>query len=174
MRIKYFSENTLRSFSVRPKFTLVHIGIPVLLFSIIAIWYGMASGIFTFGIIHSKLIYILPFTLFIFPSLLEETFFRAVLIPNDTKDKGALKIIFYLSISTLLFVLWHPLNALTINPSAQDYFLDGRFLFIATLLGLVCGYTYIYSRSIWIPIAIHWLTVVVWVFFLGGRNLILE
>jgi len=38
---KYFSENTLRSFAVRPKVTLVRIGIPVLLFSIIAIWYGI-------------------------------------------------------------------------------------------------------------------------------------
>jgi predicted Abi (CAAX) family protease len=30
------------------------------------------------------------------------------------------------------------------------------------------------SRCLWMPIIIHWLTVVVWVIFLGGRNKLLE
>jgi predicted Abi (CAAX) family protease len=76
--------------------------------------------------------------------------------------------------STLLFVAWHPLNALTINPSAPALFLDPAFLLISAALGITCGYSYVVSKSLWVPVLIHWATVVVWVFFLGGRNLVLE
>jgi len=71
-------------------------------------------------------------------------------------------------------VVWHPLNALTFNTAANPLFLDPAFLIIVTLLGLTCGYSYALSRSLWVPIIIHWATVTVWVLFLGGRNLVLE
>ena len=38
---------------------------------------------------------------------------------------------------------------------------------------MVCSIGYILSRSLWVPVLIHWVTVVVWVSFLGGRNLLL-
>ncbi|WP_366517676.1 CPBP family glutamic-type intramembrane protease [uncultured Marinobacter sp.] len=41
-------------------------------------------------------------------------------------------------------------------------------------MGITCGYAYVLSRSIWVPVIIHWVTVTVWVLFLGGRNLVLE
>jgi predicted Abi (CAAX) family protease len=41
-------------------------------------------------------------------------------------------------------------------------------------MGLTCAYAYVLSRSIWVPVIIHWVAVTVWVLFLGGRNLVLE
>ncbi len=70
--------------------------------------------------------------------------------------------------------MWHPLNAVTLNRSAIPVFLDPAFLVIVAALGLTCGYSYVVSKSIWVPIFIHWATVVVWVLFLGGQNLVLE
>jgi predicted Abi (CAAX) family protease len=84
------------------------------------------------------------------------------------------RIIAYIAISTAVFVLWHPANALTINTAAVPVFLNTAFLLIVALLGITCSVSYVLSRSLWTPIIIHWLTVVVWVIFLGGRNLLLE
>jgi predicted Abi (CAAX) family protease len=118
-------------------------------------------------------VFLLPLWLLIFPSILEEAFFRGVLIPNNTKEKGFGHVVFYTLLSTSVFILWHPLGALTINPVAREIFLNPSFLFIVFCLGLICSLSYIYSKSLWWPIAIHWLTVLLWVLFLGGHNLVL-
>jgi membrane protease YdiL (CAAX protease family) len=170
----YILNNTLKGFTAKPRFCSKRVIIPTAFFIVIAFGYGYVSGLLEIKLIRSNFILILPFTLFVFPALLEEIVFRGLLIPIDTKNKDELQIVKYIAISTIAFVLWHPLNALTINQGAQLYFLDGRFLFITTILGITCSYTYIYTKSIWIPVTIHWLTVIVWVFLLGGRNLVLE
>jgi len=144
------------------------------LFTVIALAIGLSTGLLNYEVIDSKLVYILPFTLFIFPSMFEELIFRGLIIPNDTASKGAKSILFYSLLSTALFIAWHPLNALTINTTAQGFFLDPWFLVIVFVLGMVCSLGYIFSRSLWVPIIMHWLTVIAWVFLLGGRNLILE
>ncbi len=56
----------------------------------------------------------------------------------------------------------------------RSLFLNPWFLVITGALGVTCGYGYALSRSIWVPVIIHWVTVSVWVLFLGGRNLVLE
>jgi predicted Abi (CAAX) family protease len=141
---------------------------------VISLLIGFTSGLLEIEFLRSRFVILLPIILFIFPSFLEESFFRGILIPINTKEQGKKKIIFYICLSTLSFVLWHPLNALTINPTAKIFFLDPYFLLITCLLGLTCSFSYIYSRSLWLPILIHWATVVVWVIFLGGRNMVLE
>jgi len=148
--------------------------LPFPIFIIVALGIGFYSGLFHFGFLNRKIGFLLFFTTFVFPSFLEEAFFRGLLIPNDAIQHGIGRILLYLFISTLLFVLWHPLNALTINPGAVSFFLNPSFLLITALLGLTCGISYILSHSLWIPVIIHWLTVLMWVFFLGGRNKILE
>jgi predicted Abi (CAAX) family protease len=142
-------------------------------YSFIALVTGFTANLFKVGLVESKFLFLLPLSLLIFPSLLEEAFFRGVLIPNNTKEKGYGSIVFYTLLSTFVFLLWHPLGALTINPVAREIFLNPSFLFIVFCLGLVCSLSYIYSRSLWWPIAIHWLTVLLWVLFLGGHNLVL-
>ena len=143
-------------------------------YAVISFVIGFGSGLLRFELISAELAPLLLFTLFIFPSLLEEAFFRGVLIPRETLERGRRRIVLALIWSTVLFVLWHPFNALTFNHSAIPIFLDPAFLLIVAALGITCGYGYVVSKSIWVPVLIHWATVVVWVFFLGGRNLVLE
>lgn len=171
---EYIVANVVPGITRKPQLLDRRVLLPFLLFSSVSLAYGMATGIFELGILDSELAPVLPFTLFVFPAFLEELFFRGLLIPLNTTGTGRGGKAIPLASSTVLFVLWHPLNALTINPGAQAYFLDPQFLLFVALLGATCGYTYLHSKSLWVPVIIHWATVVVWVFFLGGRNLILE
>ena len=144
-----------------------------ILFAAIAMTIGFSTGLLAFVSLESDLIYVLPFAMFFFPSLFEEILFRGLLIPNDTVLRGTKTILKRSLFSSIIFVLWHPLNALTINPGAKNFFLDPWFLLIVFVLGMICSLGYIFSRSLWVPTIMHWLTVLVWVLFLGGRNLIL-
>ena len=146
--------------------------VPVYVCASLAI--GFYAELFSVGIIDHTMTFVLPFSLFVVPSLLEEVFFRGILIPNNAATQSKSRIAAYISVSTAAFVLWHPANALTINTTAAPVFLNPAFLLIVALLGLTCSVSYVLSRSIWTPIIIHWLTVVIWVIFLGGRNLLLE
>ncbi|MCI5144128.1 MAG: CPBP family intramembrane metalloprotease [Candidatus Electrothrix sp. AR3] len=172
--IKYLKNNLLSGYKVSP---IQKIGLSLsltLIFTFIALFIGNIGNLYRPQILNSWLIYILPLSLFIFPSFLEESFFRGILIPNNTKEKGPKTILVLTLISATLFTIWHPLNALTINLSAKEVFLNPYFLIIVFCLGVICSLSYIYSKSLWAPIIIHWTTTVIWVIFLGGRNLILE
>ena len=142
-------------------------------YAVAALLIGFTGGLFRVARLESELVYVLPLILFVFPSFLEEAVFRGILIPNNTCERGRAAIIKATLFSSVLFVLWHPLNALTINPRAQAIFLDPVFLLIAFLLGISTALSYIYSRSLWVPVIIHWLSVLTWVYFLGGHNLVL-
>ncbi len=172
--ITYLKSNLVAGLKSRPlneiRLTIVFV-VP---YAVLALFIGFYSGLFKPGIADSKLFYFLPFTLFIFPSFLEEVFFRGIIIPHNTLEKGLKSVIISTMISTVLFVLWHPLNSLTINPKAQPIFLNPYFLAITFFLGISCSLSYICTKSLWVPVIIHWLNVLVWVLFLGGRNSILE
>lgn len=140
----------------------------------VALGVGFAAGLFRFAVLPLPTAALLTVTLFVFPSLVEEAVFRGLLIPRDVAQRGFGRAAANVALSTLIFVAWHPLNALVFNHSAVSIFLNPWFLLIATVLGVTCGYAYVVSRSIWVPVIIHWATVFVWVIFLGGRNLVLE
>jgi uncharacterized protein len=106
-----------------------------------------------------------PIVLLVMPSLVEEFFFRAVLLPHPVEVISPRTQFFWASVSLMAFVASHPINGLV---SRRWVFLDPVFLVLATLLGIVCTITYLKSGSIWVPILFHWLTVVVWIMFLGG------
>lgn len=146
----------------------------VLTYSLAAIAIGFLSGVYTVGQLDLQKFWFLPLTLFLFPAIPEEFFFRGLLIPRNAIELPWQRSVYYVIFSAFAFTIWHPLNAFTVNPTAQPFFLNPFFLVIVFLLGLACGYCYLLSRSIWVPVLIHWLTVVVWVLFLGGRNLVLE
>ena len=135
---------------------------------------GFTTGMLEFGILRSNLVYILPFTMIVMPALLEESVFRGLMVPRDALMHGRVRTSVYLAVSTLLFVIWHPVNALLYNHGAIELFLNPFFLIMVGLLGLACGVGYIVSKSLWVPIIIHWITVMVWVILLGGRNFILD
>jgi len=170
----YLKKNLLQGFKVSPFRAPLKSSMLVPVYVCASLIIGFHAGLFSVGIIDHPMSVVLPFSLFVFPSLLEEAFFRGVIIPNNAFTRSKNRIAAYITISTAAFVLWHPVNALTINTTAAELFLNPVFLLIVALLGITCSVSYILSRSLWTPIIIHWLTVAVWVFFLGGRNILLE
>lgn len=105
--------------------------------------------------------------LFLFPALGEELLFRALLLPTRFDGVGVMAQVPWVALSVGLFVAWHPLLARTRRDPLRTLLADRRFLVQATLLGLACSLAYLVSGSIWPPVLIHWLTVVVWL--LGHR-----
>jgi predicted Abi (CAAX) family protease len=166
-------KNLARSFAASPCSHWKTWGPWFCLYAVAALGIGFASGLFTLSFLDLRRFWFLPVTLLFFPCIPEEFFFRGLLIHREVLDRGGKRAAAQIGLSALLFTLWHPLNALTINKSAQPFFLNSWFLGITLLLGLTCGYAYVRSRSLWTPILIHWLTVLGWVICLGGRNLVL-
>jgi predicted Abi (CAAX) family protease len=105
--------------------------------------------------------------LFFFPALQEELLFRALLLPSALEGVSPLALVPWVALSVGLFVAWHPLLAGTRRDPLRTLLQDPRFLVQVTLLGLACSLAYLVSGSIWPPVLIHWLTVVVWL--LGHR-----
>ena len=58
-------------------------------FVVISVAIGFPAGLLNVEPMTSKSAVLLPLTLFIFPSLLEEAFFRGSLIPRNIVDAGA-------------------------------------------------------------------------------------
>jgi predicted Abi (CAAX) family protease len=105
--------------------------------------------------------------LFVFPALGEELLFRVLLLPSSFDGVRPLALVPWVALSVGLFVAWHPLMARTRRDPLRILLRDPRFLVQVTLLGLACSLAYLVSGSIWPPVLIHWLTVVVWL--LGHR-----
>jgi predicted Abi (CAAX) family protease len=171
--ISYLKDNLLKGLKVSPFKAPVKSLILVPIYVCTSLAIGFYTGLFSVKVVDHPMSFVLPFSLFIFASLLEEVFFRRVLIPNNAVNHGRKRIAMYIVVSTSAFVLWHPLSALTVNRTAATMFLNPSFLLIAAAQGITCSISYVVSRSLWTPIIIHWLTVVVWVVFLGGRNRLL-
>lgn len=102
------------------------------------------------------------------PAISEELFFRVLLIPHPQENARTGAIWFWGSMSLVLFIIYHPLNAVTFFPTGRKTFFHPVFLLLAAVLGMVCSMVYLQSGSLWLPVIIHWLVVVVWLVFLGG------
>lgn len=106
--------------------------------------------------------------LLLLPAVVEELVFRVLLLPRPSQTSDLTTWLVWGTVSLVLFVLYHPLNALTLFPAARQLFADLLFLLLAAGLGFVCSVAYWLSGSLWTPVAIHWIVVVVWLLFLGG------
>ncbi|MEW5856659.1 MAG: CPBP family glutamic-type intramembrane protease [Cyanobacteriota bacterium] len=102
------------------------------------------------------------------PAISEELFFRILLLPHPTENATPATLWLWGCISLVMFIIYHPLNAVTFYPDGLQTFFNPVFLFLAALLGVICTLAYFQSGSLWIPVAIHWLIVVVWLLLLGG------
>lgn len=102
------------------------------------------------------------------PALSEEVCFRVLLLPHPTELVSPATTAFWTILSLLLFLLYHPLNALSFFPAGRKIFLNPVFLLLALILGLACSIAYLHTGSLWIPMVIHWLVVVIWLLLLGG------
>lgn len=102
------------------------------------------------------------------PAILEEIFFRVFLLSTSTEAKSTTTLYLWVLVSLILFVIYHPLNAITFFPAGRKTFFKPVFLFSAALLGLICAIAYLKSGSLWVAVFVHWFVVVVWLIFLGG------
>ena len=91
---------------------------------------------------------------FLFPALTEEIVFRGWL----NKEQSVSSI----TISTIVFVLWHPVGAFLFIPEAFEDFTDLRFLFLVAVFGVYFALARKQSQSIWSAIVCHWVVVVAW------------
>jgi predicted Abi (CAAX) family protease len=141
------------------------IAILLLVYGFVAIFIGIK---WRFIIIESQLslpkILSVATVAFVAPALLEELFFRVVLIPHPTENIVNAKLWFYIILSLFLFVIYHPLNVFVRHNTFKDFV----FLLLATLLGITCTIAYLKTGSLWSPVIIHWIVVVVWILCLGG------
>ncbi|WP_226591035.1 CPBP family glutamic-type intramembrane protease [Microseira wollei] len=105
---------------------------------------------------------------FFFPGVSEELFVRVLLLPHPSENASISAHWLWACISLAVFIVYHPLNALSFFPAGRPTFFNPVFLLLAALLGIVCTIAYLKSGSLWLPVAIHWLVVVVWLLLLGG------
>ena len=104
------------------------------------------------------------------PSLGEELLFRVALLPKPEPETAMPKVRF--AAALVLFVLWHPLQALFTTDARAAIFLDPWFLLAVAALGAACTRIYWASRSIWPAVFLHWLAVVGWKALAGGPELL--
>ncbi|UZQ54508.1 CPBP family glutamic-type intramembrane protease [Trichothermofontia sichuanensis B231] len=108
--------------------------------------------------------------LFFLPALGEEIVFRICLIPNITEGVPMVSWLAWAAFSLGLFVAYHPLAACSIYKAGYPTFLSPAFLLLATWLGVICTLIYGVTGSLWLPVWVHWLVVVVWILGLGGAQ----
>ncbi len=103
----------------------------------------------------------------IVPALGEELLFRAALLPRAEEGRSSVGPV---AISTTLFVLWHPPQALLFGPHWAVVVLDPWFLACVAALGFASARLYLRAGSIWPSVLIHWAVVVAWKALLGGPS----
>lgn len=142
----------------------------LVLFGIIVIPLGLLDGLMTLNP-HDLPWRVKPLIILralVFPAVVEEGFWRVLLLPHKTERMGNGKR-WLLGLPILaMFVLMHPLNGMTFYPAAFTIFTNPVFLISTTLLGLICMMAYWRSGSLWVPAAIHWVIVVMWLLVFGG------
>lgn len=137
------------------------------IYAALALAIGLGTGILEPGWPSILEAVLRPVGLLLFPALIEEFVFRGILMPRSLTDASWRRQWTAIGLSTVVFVLHHPMNHFLIGFTDTLLFVDPGFLVIVAALGVTCGFAYLRSGSLWAPIAIHWATVVVWNLFLG-------
>ncbi len=138
----------------------------------LALALGVASGFLSLPMQWPPLAEALPrlAKLLLLPALVEELLFRVLLIPHPIEGFPWQSLLAWNALSLGLFVLYHPVAARLWYPQARALFEDPRFLFQAALLGVACSLAYGFTGSLWPPVLIHWLAVVIWLEPFRGRE----
>lgn len=143
-------------------------------YAAIALLYGVKSRFLTLssigvrGWLHPSWL----LRLFVMPAVIEEILFRVFLLPHPLEGVTPFRWMLWSALSLLLFLMYHPVNALLFYPPGRPLFWDRRFLTLALLLGLTCTVVYGLTGAFWAIVLIHWLVVVVWLKGLGGNQLL--
>lgn len=125
---------------------------------------GLASGFLRWQLPSSLWVAIgVLLRALLMPGLSEELFFRVLLIPHPSESVSLTTRRTWVGVSWISFVLYHPLN-----PAAPAFFGEPIFLLGAGLLGIACTIAYLQCGSLWTPVMIHWLAVVIWLLLFDG------
>jgi len=127
---------------------------------------GILSGFLQPSEHNGKKIAATSIRTFFFPSLIEELFWRVILLPPNC------------SWWTLIgwncaYVLFHIPFSYAMSPfvpGAPNTFLDKRFLSIAFCLGLASSAAMRWTGHVIFPTVVHWIPVVVWLMKFGGEE----
>jgi predicted Abi (CAAX) family protease len=158
------------AFSTIPDFTdWLVAAMLVLVYSAIALTVGFWSGFLQVDVQTSQRTIVgVLIGCFLSPGITEEILFRVLILPHPEENVSGLVLWLWGCVSLALFVVYHPLNALTFYPAGRSTFMNPVFLMLAAVLGAACSIAYLHSGSIWPAVAIHWLAVTVWLLLLGG------
>ncbi len=144
------------------------------LFGLLAFPLGLASGLLRppWRQLTAKAWLRLGASLVLMPALLEEGLFRVLLLPRRVLELEPLGQAGWVALSVGLFVLYHPVSGWLWYPEGRWLFQQGRFLVPCSLLGLVCVIAYACTGSLWAPMLLHWITLLIWLGPCdGGRDL---
>jgi len=108
------------------------------------------------------------------PALVEEMIFRVFILPHSNERITTESWLIWAGASLFLFLIYHPINALTLYKAGYPTFLNSTFLLLASLLGIACTLAYSLTGSIWSPVVVHWLVVAIWLCYLGGYQQLTE
>jgi predicted Abi (CAAX) family protease len=145
-----------------------------LVFLVVAFPLGLMTGLLHPGMptVQPMQILMTLLVVLVHPAFVEEFIFRVVLLPRDAAQTPRVRLAALVVVSLALYVGSHPVNAILFRPQVLTLFESPAYLTVTTLLGMTCTAAYFLSRSIWPPVVIHWLTVVLWLFLLGGQALL--
>ena len=141
----------------------------LLIYSAIALPIGLSQGFLQYQPwpIDRASALKLALKLFFLPAMLEELIFRVLLLPTLQVATWQMWSVWAIG-SLCLFVVYHPLNALTCYKVGNPTFFDRRFLVLTLLLGVTCTVTYAFTSSLLLITLIHWIVVLSWLLRLGG------
>lgn len=141
----------------------------LLIYGAIALIFGFSQGFLQYKIWKADRLGTLKLglKLFFLPALVEELLFRVLLLPTPKATTWYVWGIWAIA-SLMIFVAYHPLNALTFYKIGNPTFFDRRFLILTALLGVTCITTYAFTHSLLLITVIHWVVVLVWLVRLGG------
>lgn len=146
------------------------LALPLLGLAIILLLIGFKSGLLKVDLLQKswgEIAKIVALSFFM-PALGEEIVFRVLFLPHPTENPSIKTQLLWGFITLAAFIIYHPLEGLTWYPAGRDVFVRPSFLILATLLGAICTIAYLVSGSLWLPVIIHWLAVVLWIVLLGG------
>lgn len=139
----------------------------LLIYGTVALILGFSYRFLSRGVTPQRWLQITLSALFA-PALLEEIGFRVLLLPHLNEGYPLQLWWIWGGLSLLLYVLYHPLNALTLYQAGYPTFLRPIFLVLTAGLGLICTLIYQWTGSLWPPLLLHWIVVSIWLCRLGG------
>ena len=161
----------LTAFSTFPTAAnLLQLGLPIIGLAIMLLLIGFKWGFLELDVLQKSWQEIPKIVVlsFIIPALAEETVFRVLFLPHPTENPSIKTQLLWGAITLAAFIIYHPLQGLTWNPAGREVFMKPSFLILAALLGAMCTLAYLVVGSVWLPVIIHWLAVIVWLVLLGG------